>query len=554
MNSEGKALSALARNCVVAGNQLTKHAVISIACVSFWLIVISCLGCAEESSGVVLGRSGVVEVGTRKYLLFDDALTEEKEGFVLTMNRPIRDKDPVLTRERPWEAGGIQGRTAVLEDEGQYKLWYMVWVPASTRGHRDRLSADDVRGPDNRPLSRHRWKEPEVLCYATSQDGIHWERPNLGIFQYKGSKQNNMVFAAPKGATVFRDPSAGPAERYKMIYGGGPYMPHVRRDQRGYTYPAYCGIYGAHSVDGIHWKSYRKPIMPWYDDTIGVCYWDDSIGKYVAFVRWNENMTYKNGKTILGRKGWEYRAIGRSESDDFRSFPQPAKIAEPTEEELAPGPGRLELYNSGAIKYPFAADTYFMFPSYFYSEPDTLDIHLATSRDGVNYSRWAQPFVGLGRPGAVDSKMLYMGAGMIRRGDEIYMYYDGFDYLHGVKRLPYGHGAIGRVRIRLDGFVSQDASASGGYLITVPLMFGGNRLEVNMAGGADGSLKVELLDDSNDPIPGYSEQDADRLSGDDVRKTVTWNGQSDLSALAGKTVRLKFIGKSVKLYAFQFVE
>ena len=123
VNSEGKVLSALARNCVVAGNQLAKHAVISIACVSFWLIVISCLGCAEESSGVVLGRSGVVEVGTRKYLLFDDALTEEKEGFVLTMNPPIRDREPVLTRERPWEAGSIMGRAAVLEDEGQYKLW-----------------------------------------------------------------------------------------------------------------------------------------------------------------------------------------------------------------------------------------------------------------------------------------------------------------------------------------------------------------------------------------------------------------------------------------------
>ncbi|HCN08025.1 MAG TPA: hypothetical protein DIT01_08840, partial [Lentisphaeria bacterium] len=89
-------------------------------------------------------------------------------------------------------------------------------------------------------------------------------------------------------------------------------------------------------------------------------------------------------------------------------------------------------------------------------------------------------------------------------------------------------------------------------LVTIPLKFSGSRLELNMDAGAGGRLKVELLTRSCKPIAGYTRQDADCLRGNDLRKTVTWKGTSDLSALRGKTVRLNFIGRNVKLYAFQF--
>jgi hypothetical protein len=117
-----------------------------------------------------------------------------------------------------------------------------------------------------------------------------------------------------------------------------------------------------------------------------------------------------------------------------------------------------------------------------------------------------------------------------------------------------GLGGIGMVRIRVDGFVSQDAPISGGILITKPVKFGsGSRLVVNMDGSANGTLKVDLLDEFCHPIGGFSGFDSDVLYGNDINRLVTWKGSGDFAVLKGRPIRLRFSGKSVKLYAFQFI-
>ena len=474
------------------------------------------------------------------------------------MNRAIRTEQPVLLPDRPWEAGGIVGDSSVtvMEDEGLYKLWYEVNVPLPAPGQRKAgrsgLSLAETGRMDKKTLLDCFSATHYMLCYATSKDGIHWEKPNLGVYKFGGSSKNNIVMAGIVGSTVFKDPTARPDKRYKLTFGGGGRMPHIHVDKDIPPYPGYEAIRGAHSGDGIHWKVYGKPVIPWYVDNTGVCYWDESIRKYVAFVRWNENMTYKDGKTYLRGVHGITRHIGRTESKDFRSFPTPVRILGPTPQELGPVWKRLELYNPSAVKYPFAADSYFMFPSYYYPHCEMLDVHLATSRDGVNYTRWREPFLGVGQQDGFDSMMVFMGVGMIRKGAEVDMYYAGADYLHDIRVHPAGAGGIGRARIRLDGFVSQDAPRSGGTLVTVPVEQTGSRLELNMDASAGGWLKVELLDRAGRAIPGYSRKDADRLRGNDVSKEVTWRGQSDLPHLKGKRVRLNFIGGAVKLYSFQF--
>ena len=150
--------------------------------------------------------------------------------------------------------------------------------------------------------------------------------------------------------------------------------------------------------------------------------------------------------------------------------------------------------------------------------------------------------------------MLYMGRGMLSMGDELWMYYSGFDQLHDQGKVEDYRSAIGRVRIRRDGFVSQDAPGSGGTLTTHSFDLKGRSLEVNMDASSRGWLKVEILDREQQPVPGFDEPSADRLYGNDVHQRVTWNGQDDLSSLAGRSIRLRFSGRSVKLYAFQFLE
>src|SRR6185436_12145894 len=134
-------------------------------------------------------------------------------------------------------------------------------------------------------------------------------------------------------------------------------------------------------------------------------------------------------------------------------------------------------YNPCAVLYPYAAGVYLMFPSAFYHYPaktidGPLDIQLATSRDGIRWDRrFRSPYVRLGLEGSFDAGSIYMTVGMLRHGDEIWMYYTGFDYTHGGYDLARTRrkGVVSRLVQRLDGFVSADAPLSGGQFTTVPL-------------------------------------------------------------------------------------
>ena len=473
-------------------------------------------------------QSNPLSFGTAKQLLFDDALVEAKEGFTTTMNPATRTNTPVLAPEKPWESHGCSNPTVML-DEGVYKMWY------------------SATGEDDVPRD----------CYATSTDGIHWERPNLGLIDYQDSRENSIISLDLNHGSIFKDPSAEPEQRFKCILGAGKYDyvavygggARFRYDENPPETWHYGSVGGLYSPDGIHWTACEKLIMPWYTDTRNVAFWDDRIQKYVAYVRWNEYLRVEDGAQ---RGSFDYRAIARSESTDFENFPVPEKILEPDfddpEDADMWGGG---LYDTAAIKYPLADDAYFIFTAAYYHTTDALDIQLATSRDGVHFTRWREPFVRLGPDGAFDSLMLYMGVGVLPFGDELRLYYTGYDQPHDKVTGEEYRPAIGSALLRLDGFVSQDAGGQEGWLTTLPFTAEGKHLEVNMDGSARGWLKIEILDEAMQPLNGFTEAEADRLGGSSTAQIVTWDGKRDLSALKGQTVRLRFVGQSVKLYALQ---
>ena len=475
-------------------------------------------------------QSNSLALGTAKQLLFDDALVEAKEGFTTTMNPATRTNTPVLASEKPWESHGCSNPTVML-DEGVYKMWY------------------SANGEDGVPRD----------CYATSTDGIHWKRPNIGLIDYQGSRENNIISLNLNHGSIFKDPSAEPEQRFKCILGAGKYDyvsvygggARFRYDENPPDTWHYGSVGGLYSPDGIHWTPCEKLIMPWYTDTRNVAFWDDRLQKYVAYVRWNEYLRAEDGAQ---RGSFDYRAIARSESADFENFPVPEKILEPDfddpEDADMWGGG---LYDTAAVKYPFADDAYLIFTAAYYHTTDALDIQLATSRDGIHFTRWREPFVRLGPDGAFDSMMLYMGVGVLPIGDELRLYYTGYDQPHDKVTGEEYRPAIGSALLRLDGFVSQDAGGQEGWLTTLLFTCEGDHLEVNMDGSARGWLKVEILDEGLQPLKGFTEADADRLGGSSTSQTVTWNGEQDLSALKGQTVRLRLVGQSVKLYAFQLV-
>jgi hypothetical protein len=135
--------------------------------------------------------------------------------------------------------------------------------------------------------------------------------------------------------------------------------------------------------------------------------------------------------------------------------------------------------------------------------------------------------------------------GLIRRGDEIWQYFDYGGAHGGGRKRTYA-----RLTQRLDGFVSLDAGDNTGSVVTRRLVFKGSKLVLNI--DAKGSARVAILDENSSPIPGFAATDCDAIRADSVRKIVTWKGKSDVSGPAGKVVRLKFEMQDAKLYAFKF--
>ena len=89
-------------------------------------------------------------------------------------------------------------------------------------------------------------------------------------------------------------------------------------------------------------------------------------------------------------------------------------------------------------------------------------------------------------------------------------------------------------------------------MLTKPLTFDGTLLELNFATSAAGSIRVEIQAEDGKPISGFSLEECPELFGDSVMRTVVWNNNPSLSALAGKSVRLLFELKDADLYSFQF--
>ncbi len=454
-----------------------------------------------------------LQVGSEKQLFIDELFFESSTNVTLKLHPARKTGEKNLERERPWESATLNWFN-VLQEGDKYRMWYECY---------------DVDG----------WPTADdtAFCYAESTDGIHWTRPDLGLFTYKGSTNNNILFrmigpptahSRVHGTGVFVDPTAPPESRYKVVSQG--------LFDQGYDAP--YRIAGMYSADGLRWTRYPKPICLVFADSQYSGFRDEGLKKYV----------------IYGRVAGRGRALGRSESDDFSHF-EPLSLVLQTDDR---DPPNSDLYNSAAMKYPYAANVYLMFISLFQHAPETLDIRLAVSRDGI---RWTLPervpFIPLGKSGEFDSGSLYMGQGLIRKGDELWQYYGGSSLNHKEGELenlvkPGGGRIYSRVVSRVDGFVSADAGPAGGSFITPPLNFAGNILKLNVAVHQGGSARVALLDEQGVPVKDHTLEDCLPITADNVDLLVHWKKGADVSSRAGKPTKMCVEMKDTSLYAFRF--
>ena len=483
---------------------------------------------------------GAWHVGSSKQLFIDHRLVESRESIRLVVNPPVKLPGCVIKSDKPWDAFSIIW-FSIAEDGDLCKMWYQAY------------DKDQWGGGVSR------------MCYAVSEDGLLWEKPDLGLVEYDGSKENNILLAgSSKLAYVFIDPRDRPERRYKMLSGIGTTRMRT-------------------SPDGIHWTLHPQIVWNPVWDTQKQAWWDPRISKYVIQTRVQIERESElpfpfvspiesTPPVVAPKLHRPVRALGRLEVDDIMEpWPSDRLQTVMTADEQDP-PGSDIYHPGGVYQYPNAADAYFMFPLTYQhfrrgeghpSNDGVNDAQFAASRDGIHWMRYdRRPFISRGLPGEPDCGMAAATGFFVRRGSRLLQYYTGWPWTHGGFRLlspadrgdpkNWGRRFVGVAVHRLDGFVSADAPYTGGQLITLPMVFRGSRLELNINVAAMGAARVEIQDEDGAPIPRFTLEDCDRILMNDVAHVVFWQGVPDVSELAGRPVRLRFVMSSAKLYAFQF--
>ena len=466
-------------------------------------------------------------IGSRLELFVDDALIDRMHGDIeLKLHRPTPREVSVIN-DAPWE-GGTSGYHTVFRDGERYRMYY--------RGHAMSFDASGLR-------ETHR----EVTRYAESADGIHWTKPQLDLVDFDGSMANNIIWQGPESHNFTPFIDANPAcpadQRYKTLGG------------------VTGGLTVLVSSDGLGWRKLadQPVITEGAFDSQNVGFWDAARGRYAAYFR------------FFTQAG--LREIAVAYSDDLRTWTPPAPLT------YTHSAGGQQMYTNQVIPYDRAPHVLLGFPTRYVARPltphvqtlDPVDVRLRlisaverggtdltdglfmSSRDGLSFRRWDEAFL---RPGP-------QGEGRWMYGDN----YQSWGLVETAASIPGGPPEVSfysseqswradyrlrRYTVRLDGFVSVQAGFSGGEIVTKPLTFTGNRLFINYATSAAGSLRVELQSEAGAPLTGFTLADCPELYGDSVEQAVAWKSGADVSSLAGRHVRIQFVLKDADLYSYRF--
>jgi len=350
----------------------------------------------------------------------------------------------------------------------------------------------------------------------------------------------------------FKDtnPDCKPEARYKAIgrvFLQEPDLPDPsppQPDATGYPWAPGIGLLAFQSPDGIHWSLMQEEriIKKTETDAQNVAFWDEVRGCYWHYTR------------LWRKEGWTWRSIGALTSDDFLHWSDP-----PVWLDYGGAPDE-HLYNPTILPYLraphiFLGLTMRLVPGRRWvaghPQSEISDAVFMASHDGLHFDRsFMEAWI---RPGLDPQRQSWIHGntapawGILQTGpEELSVYWvDHVSQLNSIAQLQRG-------TLRVDGFVSVHAKYAGGEFTTKPLTFAGSELLMNYSTSAVGSVRVEIQDQEGTPIPGFTLADCPEIYGDAIEEVVKWKSGSDVSALTGQVVRLRFVMKDADLYAIRF--
>lgn len=448
----------------------------------------------------LLSRPSVIPIDTGRQLFVDDFLIEQTTLQRTYHTAEYYPENPVLRPDKPWEMEGSDPTAMVFSDgvwydpqDHLFKMWYMGGYVRST-------------------------------CYATSKDGIHWDKPSLDV-----KPGTNIVQPGNRDSTtVWLDlEEKNPQRRFKLFR---------CHSENGWALSLYF------SPDGVHWG---EPVTR--SDSCGdrtTLFWNPFRKVWIYSLRYNAATVgrarrYREHSDALIGAHWS-----SGESVPWVS----ADRLDPRRADLKTPP---QLYNLDAVAYESVfLGLFSIWRGQPNDRPKPNEVCAGFSRDGFNWSRSSRaPLIPVSEHkgdwnwGNVQSA----GGCCLVVGDKLYFYVSGRAGVPGTSRS--GVSSTGLAILRRDGFASMDAGNPEGTLTTRPVRFDGKHLFVNTAAQA-GDLRVEVLDADGRVIEPFSRANCVPVKSDITLQSVQWKGVDDLSSLSGKPLKFRFHLRNGSLYAF----
>ena len=492
-------------------------------------------------------------------VLWDMSLADKVDNIRLEMHKPIR-RNIAIDLNMPWE-GEHSNYCIIIHDGEKYRLYY--------RGAGANDGVWETQNGDH-----------GVICVAYSDDGKTFYRPNLGLFEYNGSKDNNIIIMEKRLGHGFVDnfsviydtnPNCPADEKYK-----GLSMCYFVVEENGELTKKETSAEGKKTVyklayyksaDGVQFEYVRPLELNGAFDSLNFAMWDEGLGQYRLYFRDYHTFDADIEEKIEYDFEEHVRDIRLATSPDFVKWTEQGRL-DYGEDNIG-----IQFYTNCIEKYS-RADIFYGIPTrYIDRSPDIknydylpdvggfrpmlrekygrsgtaiTEATIMTSRDGFHFNRTNEAFLS---PGIENGDNWVYGDGYFARGmietpseikgepNELSLF-----CISGYRARP---TTLERYTIRMDGLFSWSTNFKGGTVLTKPFTFEGSKMSVNFATSAFGYLCIPFCDEQGAEIPSYN---SGRLFGNTIDRPCDF--EKSLTELNGKTVRMKISMKDAEFYSF----
>jgi hypothetical protein len=514
-----------------------------------------------------------ISIGSEAQLFLDDFSVERLTGIRRVLHQPLKRGVIQAKDGEDFGFGGVYiGNIVTRDRSGRFHMLY-------------RFPWDDpaVAQFDHIGVDKAHWFR-EAVAYAYSDDGVHWEKPKLGLIQGPASyrkdgpylvadrmsDQNNLgvpidfmvdlhahgAVADPQERFLLRVAQKDDTHPFAKVIESQVYFatawPDILHDSRWVEKLTPIPHGKLHPRGFLRINGFDPGARVWF----GVCQdyvgsWTKREGREIARFESPDLVEWSGPKIVLPIAADESKTpTDYVENMDLEAY----WVGGPT---TGAWLGQLVVFHSDRSN-----------PQYRMPRPFVVwrkgltELRLVVSRDaGNSWQRVSgkQAWLSPSRDEHGYDRLVFASR-PVRVGDELWFYYSAWDGDHLVYNFDgstyYPDGFLRRVRtaratLRWDGYLSCDAGRDGGALVTKLVTFTGDELVVNVQ-AAGGELKAELLDENERPLPGFGLEDALPVTGDGIELKVRWRGQASVASVAGKAVRVRFALKNAALYSYQF--